>query len=39
VAEDTPNAIDIDPTKIKGPVLTKQGWVCPADKPNPAALR
>lgn len=24
-----PNAIDIDAKKIKGPVLTNQGWVCP----------
>jgi hypothetical protein len=24
-----PNAIDIDPRKITGPVLTKQGWVVP----------
>lgn len=27
--EDMPNAIDIDPRRIKGPVLTRQGWVCP----------
>ena len=24
-----PNAIDIDAKTIRGPVLTKQGWVCP----------
>lgn len=24
-----PNAIDIDPKAITGPVLTNQGWVCP----------
>lgn len=30
----TPNAIDIDPTKISGPVLTRQGWICPAEKPK-----
>lgn len=30
VADDgLPNAIDIDPRKIDGPVLTKQGWVVP----------
>jgi hypothetical protein len=34
VTEDMPNAIDIDPFAITGPVLTKQGWVCPADKPK-----
>ena len=37
-ADDLPNAIDIDAHKIAAPVLTKQGWVCPADKPNPRAL-
>lgn len=26
-----PNAIDVDPTKILSPVMTNQGWVCPAD--------
>lgn len=26
---DLPNAIDIDAKEIRGPVLTKQGWVCP----------
>ena len=24
-----PNAIDVDPKAIRGPVLTNQGWVCP----------
>lgn len=28
-ADELPNAIDVDPKKIRGPVLTKQGWVCP----------
>ena len=33
VADDgAPNAIDVDPTTIKGPVLTRQGWVVPAAK-------
>lgn len=27
-----PNAIDIDASKISAPVLTNQGWVCPADQ-------
>jgi hypothetical protein len=34
-----PNAIDIDAKKITGPVLTKQGWVCPDEEgraPHPA---
>jgi hypothetical protein len=30
-----PNAIDIDPKAITGPVLTRQGWVCPAEAPRP----
>lgn len=34
-----PNAIDIDAKTISAPVLTKQGWVCPVDKPNPNAPR
>lgn len=34
LADDTPNAIDVDATKITAPVLTKQGWVCPVDKPR-----
>lgn len=33
VADDgVPNAIDVDPFTIKGPVLTRQGWVVPAPK-------
>lgn len=28
-AGELPNAIDIDAKAIRGPVLTKQGWVCP----------
>lgn len=28
-SSDLPNAIDIDARAIRGPVLTKQGWVCP----------
>ncbi len=36
---DLPNAIDIDPNAISAPVLTRQGWVCPVEKPNPAAPR
>lgn len=33
VADDgVPNAIDVDPHTIKGPVLTRQGWVVPAPK-------
>lgn len=39
VSADMPNAIDIDPAEIKAPVLTKQGWVCPLEKPNPNAPR
>ncbi len=35
---DLPNAVDIDPHSITSPVLTKQGWVCQADKPNPAVV-
>jgi hypothetical protein len=38
---DLPNAIDIDARKITGPVLTKQGYVCPDEqwqKDNPAAF-
>ena len=37
--EGLPNAIDIDAHAIAAPVLTRQGWVVPADKPNPAARR
>jgi hypothetical protein len=28
----TPNAVDVDPDKIAGPVLTRQGWICPVEK-------
>lgn len=31
---DLPNAIDVDATKIGAPVLTRQGWVCPAEVPR-----
>lgn len=36
-----PNAIDIDPKAISGPVLTRQGWVCPDEsgKRPPDALK
>lgn len=27
-----PNAADIDVPTLLGPVLTKQGWVCPPDR-------
>ena len=27
-----PNAIDVDAKTIKGPVLTRQGWVCPDEQ-------
>lgn len=36
--DELPNAVDIDATKIAGPVLTKQGWVVPAELPR-APLR
>jgi len=36
---DLPNAIDIDPNTIAGPVLTRQGWVCPVEKPRENAPR
>ncbi len=29
---DLPNAIDIDVPNLLGPVLTRQGWVCPPDR-------
>ena len=38
-AADLPNAIDIDPNTIAGPVLTRQGWVCPVEKPRENAPR
>jgi hypothetical protein len=37
-----PNSIDIDPRAIRGPVLTKQGWVVPDEawqKANPAEFQ
>lgn len=40
--EGLPNAIDIDPRAIKGPVLTRQGYVCPDEawqKANPEAFK
>ena len=27
-------AVDVDPTKIKRAVLTKDGWVCPSASPG-----
>jgi hypothetical protein len=30
--EGIPNAVDVDPTKITGPVLSRQGWICPVEK-------
>ncbi len=32
-------AVDVDPTKIKRAVLTKDGWVCPAESPAHAGGR
>jgi hypothetical protein len=32
-------ADDVDPEKISNPVLTAQGWVVPAPKPDPRQLR
>lgn len=36
-----PNAIDIDPKTIAGPVLTNQGWVCPDEtgRKSPDSLK
>ena len=34
VTPDLPNAIDIDARAITAPVMTKQGWVCPAEQPR-----
>jgi hypothetical protein len=28
-----PHPSTVDPTKITSPVLTSQGWICPAPKP------
>lgn len=30
VTAQMPNAVDVDPHKITVPVLTRQGWICPA---------
>ena len=32
-------AVDVDPSKIKRAVLTKDGWVCPAESPAHAGSR
>jgi hypothetical protein len=32
--EGLPNYIDVDPKTITAPVLTRQGWVCPPDRPR-----
>lgn len=34
VAGDLPNHVDVDAKTITAPVLTRQGWVCPPDKPR-----
>lgn len=39
---DLPNAIDVNSRAIRGPVLTKQGWVVPDEdwqKANPAEFK
>lgn len=36
---DLPNAIDVDASAIKAPVLTRQGWVVPPGEANPNAPR
>ena len=33
--EGLPNAIDVDVRAITAPVLTRQGWLCPAASPQP----
>jgi hypothetical protein len=30
--DSTPNAVDVDPTKLTAPLLTRQGWIVPPDK-------
>lgn len=30
-----PDQSEVDPTRIRRAVLTKQGWVCPAESPKP----
>ena len=32
VENNLPDESEVDPLTIKKPVLTKQGWVCPASK-------
>lgn len=32
-----PDESEVDPYSIRKAVLTKQGWVCPADIPTPPA--
>ena len=37
-----PNAVDVDPRALRGPVLTRQGYVCPDEvwqKANPAEFQ
>lgn len=34
-ADELPDQDDIDRSKISRPVLSKQGWVLPIDKPTP----
>lgn len=34
-ANELPRAADIDPTKIRRAVMTRDGWVCPATSPAP----
>lgn len=39
---DLPNAVDINPKALRGPVLTRQGYVCPDEawqKSNPAEFQ
>lgn len=32
VDDGLPNSVDVDPAKITGPTLTRQGWVVPVRK-------
>lgn len=37
-----PNAVDVDPRALRGPVLTRQGYVCPDElwqKANPVEFQ
>lgn len=37
-----PNAVDVDPRALRGPVLTRQGYVCPDEawqKANPTEFQ